>query len=497
MYDKDYLFEQFVKFSYKYCRHVKGAMTGRPVEFEPWLFNDLRLAYEIDKYGNRIFPQVVLSYPKKHSKSLTSTCVGSFEMSPIRYSRGGPENYSVAGTKEQSRMTFDPLLEMLNPRSAAFSPLLAQLFRPFKNSIVCEYNSGKWEIVPHDAATFEGKNPSFAAIDEYAVHKTSTMRDNVKSAMVSRESPFMLTISTKGDSTDRPMYHLEQEMLKHPNIRYVSEYKWIVEDRDAGVLYINCGLPENYNGAYDDVKMWREVNLASWISERSLMQEWLDPTTSEASFRRKMLNQWVPDHNETGITPEEWDACCDPDMTIPDDVELHTMIDLGFTDDNSAVAWCGKVDDLFYVDAKIFEPPGKNQEIDIRATVDRAVCELSERYRIRNYGADPWNAKVLLQDWYYRGWRTMEMKMSPAVRVPASSVLIELIQTRKLRHNGNPKLREHVLNMVKRDTLSGWLFDKVKDDKTKKIDGGIALIGAVYMASMEAESTLEKHGLFI
>lgn len=495
---KDDLFEQLLRFSFKYCRHVKGALVGQPVEFEKWLWDDLRLAYEIDKYGNRVFNQVVLSYPKKHSKSLTSTCVGAFELSPLRYAAGGPENYSVAGTKEQSRMTFDPMLAMLNPKNAAYSPYMAQLFRAYKNVIVCDYNGGKWEIVPHDATTFEGKNASFAAIDEYAVHKTQTMRDNVKSSMIARENPLMLTISTKGDNNDRPMYYLEQEMLKHENIRWESEFKWIVEDREAGVLYISCGLPEDYDKPYDDPEMWKQVNLASWITEKSLRQEWLDKSTTEASFRRKMLNQWVADAVEVGIRPEEWDACKDETIALVDGQEIFVMVDLAYSGDDSAVVWGGWSNDRFVVDCETWSPPGNGDEIDIRATVDKKVCELAEQFQVRLFGADPWNAKLLLQDWYYRRWQTHEMKMSPMIRVPASSVLLEMVQRREVAHNGNRKLREHVLNMIKRETDSGWLFDKAnKHDRKKKIDAGIALIGCVFMAKTVPESTLNKYGLFI
>lgn len=484
-YHKDYLFEQFVRFSYKYCRHVKGAMVGQPVEYEKWLYDDLKLAYEIDKYGNRIFNQVFLSYPKKHSKSLTSTCVGAFELSPFRYAAGGPENYSVAGTKEQSKMTFEPMRAMLNPKNAAFSPYMAQLFRSFKNSIICERNGGIWEIVPHDAATFEGKNASYAAIDEYAVHKTSTMRDNVKSSMIARESPLMLTISTKGDSCDRPMYLLEKDLLKRPDVVWLDEFKWMVADRESGLLYISCGLPEDYSGPYDDPKMWAKVNPASWITERSLMREWLDVSTSEFSFRRKMLNQWVPDVLEAGINPDEWDDCKVEGARIPDGVEAHLMVDLGFTSDNSAICVAANVDGKIIVESQIWKPPGNGYEIDVRATVDKAAQEYAERFQIRNFGADKWNAQLLLQDWYMRGWPTHEFKMNAAVRVPASSMLAELIQKKLLVHNGDLHLREHMLNTVKRDTDSGWLFDKNKNDNTKKIDGAIALMGAVYLASTD------------
>lgn len=494
--DKDRDFNRLQNFAYTYCRHVKGVMTGQPVLFEDWLADDLRLAYEVDKTGKRVFNQVILSYPKKHSKSLTTTVCGLYELSPARYAKGSPENYSLAGTREQARLTLDPARMMLDPQNAAYSPRLAQMFYKQRNTIICPSNGGKWEVLPHNADTAEGINASFAACDEYATFKSSTLRDNVRSAMISREDPLMLTISTKGDSTDRPMYLLEKEMLKSEKLEWVSEFKWMVADRESGVLYISCGLPEDYTGDIDDEDMWDRVNLASWITRDQLRKELLDPSTSEASFRRKMLNQWVPNVMGSGIKPEEWDACRIDDAKIPDDTDVYLMIDLGFTSDCSAITVAGLVDGRVVTESQIWEPPGDGYEIDVRATVDKAACEYAERFNVRRFGFDPWNAKTLGQDWWGRGWDTHELRMIPSVRVPASSILLEAIQKKQLVHNGDKLLREHVLNMIKRDTDNGWLFDKNKNDNTKKIDGGISLLGAVYMLLTEHGSSIEKNLLF-
>ncbi len=167
--DKDRDFNRLQNFAYTYCRHVKGAMAGQPVLFEDWLAEDLRLAYEVDKTGKRVFNQVILSYPKKHSKSLTTTICGLYELSPFRHKAGAPENYSLAGTREQARLTLDPARMMLDPQNAAYSPLLAQMFYKQRNTIICPSNAGKWEVLPHNADTVEGINPSFVACDEYAL----------------------------------------------------------------------------------------------------------------------------------------------------------------------------------------------------------------------------------------------------------------------------------------------------------------------------------------
>ena len=489
-------FGRLATFSERYCRHVKGPLAGQPVRFEDWLAEDLALALRLDSRERRVYNDVFLSYAKKHSKTLTTTCVGLFEMSPFQYPRGGPENVSLAGTKDQARLALDPARTMLDANSKAYSPRLAQLFGKFRSSIACRANDGVWTVLPHNADTVEGINPSFASCDEYATHKSQTLRDNVNTAMIAREQPLMLTISTKGDSTDRPMYRLEQEMLKHPKLRWVSEYKWIVEDADAGIIYVSCGLPEDFNGDYEDPKVWAAVNPASWVTTDALARTWNNPSVSESAFRRKHLNQWVPSSLEAGVLPDEWDACRVEGAQIPEGTEVFTMSDLGFTDDWSAFVRCGWVDGRLVVEGELWEPPGEGREIDVRATVDRAACDTAERFSLVRVGADPWNAKLLLQDWYMRGWPVEEVKMRAEVMVPASAMFLEAVRRRTIAHGGCERLRSHVLNMVKRDTQQGWRFAK-PEDPSLKIDGGIAAIGCVYLALSVGQSSLEANGIFV
>jgi phage terminase large subunit-like protein len=348
--------------------------------------------------------------------------------------------------------------------------------------VECPDNDGEWRVVPHDADNVEGVAPSFVSCDEYAVHQTSTLRDNLKTAMIAREDPLMLTISTKGDSTDRPMYRLEKEMLKHPNIRWVSEYKWIVEDRDAGVLYISCGLPEDYNGDFDDEEMWRQVNPASWISIDNLRKTRLNTSVSDAAFKRKHLNMWVPDTLHAGIYPGEWDSCRVDGIAIPEGARVWTMTDLGFTDDWTAHVRCAWVGERLVIEAEMWEPPGNGEEIDVRSTADVSAMRDHEAYQVVAAGVDPWNAKLLMQDWQMRGWATAEVPQKNEVMVPASTMFLEAIRKRQIAHNGDERLRWHILNLRRKETIRGWRFTK-PDDNGLKVDAAIAAIGAVWLAT--------------
>jgi phage terminase large subunit-like protein len=62
----------------------------------------------------------------------------------------------------------------------------------------------------------------------------------------------------------------------------------------------------------------------------------------------------------------------------------------------------------------------------------------------------------------------------------ASDALFKLISEKRLRHGGEPRLREQVLNAGMQPTPYGWRLTKVEDEK--KIDGAVALSMAAFIA---------------
>lgn len=501
-------FPRLEAFARKYCRHVKGPLAGMPVEFEPWQREDWTLALELDpKTGLRVFRDVVMSRPKKHSKSLDTACIGLFALSPFE-GENGPEGYSAAGTKEQARMVLTPAQWMLDPQKAGYSPHLADLgFRKFRNTVECTRTDGAWSVIPHDSDTIEGVNPSFASIDEYATHKTATLRDNLATAMVMREQPLMLTISTKGDRVGGPFYELEQRAVSMPTFRQVGPFKWIAEDRDAGFLFINYGLPEDSTTDIENPEVWDAINVASWVTRESLGKILHSPSTSETAFRRKHLNQWVGIGQESGIPSEVWDACTAPELVAQlrdSGAPVCVGVDLGFTDDWAAVVAAGWVGDRIAIDARLFEPPeAAGLELDVEATVGAAVDEMARRYRIRNLAADEYGAKHLMQTWARRGLPVEGFPQNPSHMCPASVDLLTVLQRVQLAHDGNRDLRQHALNAVRLDVgTRGWQFAKPRTaggakDRTQKIDGLVATLVAVSRLLARERQKAPEKGLTI
>ncbi|MBC7644587.1 MAG: hypothetical protein H7123_05620 [Thermoleophilia bacterium] len=432
----------------------------------------------------------MMSRPKKSSKSLDAACNGLWMMSEYE-GENGPEGYSAAGRKSQARKVIDPAQKMLTPQSKAYSTGLVDLgFRKFRDTIVNPRNDALWEVIPYDAEGVEGVNPSWWSCDEYAVFVSSLMRDNLSTAMIMRENPLGLTISTKGDRAGGPFYDLEQVARKLPDFEQVSPYKWIAQDRDAGFLFINYGLEEDDDTTdIEDPAVWNGINQASWITEENLGLTFRSHSTSTVAFRRKHLNQWVGSSEEAGVPPTLWDRAKRTGYQLPAGTAVCLGIDIGFTDDWSAVVAAGWDGDKIGLDHVMFEPPeDAGMELDTAATVGETIMDMCARYRVVNIGIDQYQMRMLMQALGRSGLPVEKFPGSPSYMCPASVDFLGMLLENKIMHDGDPDLRQHILNAVKRTVgMDGWMFSKPKasegkgtsDDRTLKIDGLVATLIAV------------------
>jgi phage terminase large subunit-like protein len=105
-------------------------------------------------------------------------------------------------------------------------------------------------------------------------------------------------------------------------------------------------------------------------------------------------------------------------------------------------------------------------------------------YKIREIGADPWNATQILQQLQEDdGFRVVEMRQGFASMSAPMKQLEALVMSQKLRHAGNAVLRWMFDNVsVKLDPAGNIKPDKEKS--AERIDGVVALIMGVGRASL-------------
>lgn len=473
-----------------YCVHTKAKWMGHPLVVEPWAADALNEIFRTDEHGMRYWRVVLWLLPRKNAKSTISSGIGHYLLSPFD-GEGGPEGYSAAWGTEQARVVHETAKTMVD-----LSPRLADFLRTTRNSILCDQNKGFWKVVSKIAELQQGTNPHFAIIDEYHVHTKPDLFDAFRRGTQARDQPLILIITTEGNDETLPLGVMQDGFRKVPDIVKPMPYLTIAKDHESRYLMIRYGLdPSDDTTDIENPEVVRGCNPALWLDPKRLIREYLHgPGSREKDFRQYHLNQLVPSES-AGITADMWDACMVPEIRIPDGAPASTGTDLGFVDDWSGHVAAADVDGRIVLEATGWAPPGNGMELDIRGTVDRRAIELAERLRMRSMAVDKFNAKLLMQDWMSRGWPVQDFPQWDSYLCPASAVFYEAVKLKRIAHNGDPVLREHVLNAVMVDTKRGWRFDKPRD-KARKIDVFMAALMAVYGLLGQESNALEEYGIF-
>jgi phage terminase large subunit-like protein len=470
----------------RYCRHSKGEWAGDPIVLEAWQRWALNEIFRTDpETGYRYWRQVLWMIPRKNAKSTIISGCGHYLFGFD--GEGGPDGYSGAWGTEQAGITLEAAKAML-----LMSPTLNKRMLPYAKEIRLRSRKGEsgavWKVVSKLADMQQGTNPHFALIDEYHVHKRSDLFDAFKRGTQARRQPLILIITTEADDATGPLGSMQAGFAAHAE--RVTPYLTVARDHRSRSLMLRWGLQPDEEVDIEDPAVVRGCNPAGWLDPQRLIDEYLHhPGALESEFRRYHLNQLVTSE-EQPIKPEEWDACYEPELRVPDYALTYSATDLGFTGDWSAHVLAGKVEGRVVLQGRAWEPPGEGQEIAIRATVDEYARQEAERVQMAHMLVDKWNARLLMQDWQMDGLPVGLFGMENEFMCPASQAFLEAVRNKTIAHDGDPELRRHVLNMRKQSTgHTSWKFSKhPRNDETLpegghfKTDMGFCAVAAAYQA---------------
>lgn len=484
-----------------YCTHAKGEKFGEPLLMERWQRWVLNEMFRVDPTtGLRYWREVCLMIPRGNAKSTLAAALGFYFL--IFDGEGGPDVFSSAWGEDQARMVFDSARTMHDS-----SPNLQAVSDKFVKAITCPTNAGSWRIVSKVAETKQGSNAHALLNDEYHVHKTHELRDAFKRGMLKRRQPLLVDITTEGASAKSPLGRLQAGYLDIAEVEMLTPTLLVAKQQQSRQLMIRYGIPWDYPHEVDphDLDLVRACNPAGWIDPQLLIDEYLVGAGNvEADFRRFHMNELIEDE-EQPIKAHEWDALEVPGITIPEGAYAYSATDLGFTGDWSAHVVAAMVGDRLVLEARGWEPPSaaSGEEIDIRATVDTHAMHEAERLAMQQMVVDKWQARLLMQDWQGRGLPVGMFSMEREFMEPASKNFLEAVQTGLIAHDGNPVLREHILNMRRKKFGDGWRFDKhpQNDEPLEhghyKTDVGLCAVAATHMARSTGPNLIEEFGLFV
>lgn len=279
---------------------------------------------------------------------------------------------------------------------------------------------------------------------------------------------------------------------------------------EYGLLYDSLEAPPDApltaEAAPDVVEAIRGDSV--WLDARGrILKSILNPANPPSESRRKWYNQ-VTATEDAWVTPQQWDQLARPDLALEPGEEVALFLDCSKSDDATGLMGC-RISDGHLVTLGMWQRPpsvrGKGW-LAPREKVDAAVTAAFERYRVVAFFGDPshvlddetmnryWDA--MFDDWHRR-YRTKLALWAKPGKDAGHSVMFDMtsldnqkrfveavglaeadIEAKALTHDGDARLRNHVLNARRQPTRAGASIAKEHRESKKKIDLAVCAIGA-------------------
>ena len=228
---------------------------------------------------------------------------------------------------------------------------------------------------------------------------------------------------------------------------------------------------------------WDTVGRMAWQTPEYYQAEAALLHPSE--FERIHRNQWVSAVGEA-IPAELWDLCYDPNLSSAIDPRAPAVlgVDLGMADDHTALVLVTRHPANHDMAAirwvKVWEPPAGGK-MDYTATIAPEIRRLCKQYAIVACVYDDWQAHHLMTELRQEGLTRFiafpqgDGSQQRPGRTIADKQLLDIVVSRKLAHNGDPILKQHVQNAAAK--LEG-------DKKLRFVKRGKGKVDALIAASM-------------
>lgn len=341
------------------------------------------------------------------------------------------------------------------------------------------------EVVASNARAIEGKRPTFTLLNE--LHQWIAGNQGHKLFAVLRRNAAKMNSRWAGiTNAYQPGEDSVGERIRdaHDKVRQGRAV-------DVGMLYDSIEAhpltpltPEALRIVVPKIR-----GDSVWLDVDALISEVLDLTNSPSSSRRFYLNQIVAEEDAL-YGPAEWDPLELPDATLHPGDALTLGFDGGKTDDATALLAL-RVSDMCAFPLAIWEKPdgpaGEGWEIG-RDEVNSAVHEAFRVFDVKGFYADVALWESYISEWaeaYGEGLVVkapgktgvgFDMRGSQKVITAAHERLMSSVFEKKLRHDGDPTLRRHVLNARRRTNVYGVSFGKESRESPRKVDAYSALL---------------------
>lgn len=475
-----------------------GENSGDPLVFTREQVNFLLNYYAVDARGRFRHPNAVLRRLKGWGKDPMIAAQACMELcGPVRYAgrdeHGRPVGKPVpqpwvviaAVSKDQTRSVMRLFAGMMSDAMVDAYGL------DIKQEIIHKAGGGQIEAISSSSRAAEGIRGTWTAINE-SHHWLENNEGHAMARVLTRNA-----VKTKARYVQFTNSH-------NPGENSVAEQAWLLyEDvqagkaHDVGVLYDSREAPPDTRmvdpetGEADLESIRRGVLAARgdsvWVNVDGMVGEILDVRTTEAEARRFYLNQICPEAT-SWIAPFEWDARRNEALTLEPGDEITLGFDGSLSDDNTALTAC-RVSDGAIFPLKVWGAPkgAKNWTVP-REEVDAYVRNAFETYRVVGGYFDRAFWESYLDAWTVAYGRRMRVRASQKNPLEfdmrarkrdfaaACETFLDAVLNGDVTHNGDPVLRQHVLNAQRRPYQGYVGIAKEHRESPRKIDAAVTAV---------------------
>lgn len=182
-----------IEFIEKFCRHSKGEWAGKPVKLE--LFQKAYISalfgFVSQETGFRKYRESLFYVARKNGKSTMLAGIALYCL--IADNEAGAEVYSVATKKDQAKIIFDELCNMVRQ-----SPELLEICKKRKSDLYFPLTFSKCQALGKNSDTLDGLNASLVIMDELHAIQGRGLYEVMKQSQSARRQPLFIMITTAG-----------------------------------------------------------------------------------------------------------------------------------------------------------------------------------------------------------------------------------------------------------------------------------------------------------
>ena len=499
-------------------RHTKGEFHGQPFHLLPWqekIIRDVFGTVRDDDLSMRQYTTAYIEIPKKNGKSELGAAIALNML--INDDEWKAEVYSCASDRQQAAIVFDVAVDMVRQ-----SPALMKRVKiiPSTRRMIYQPTGSIYQVLSSEVATKHGLNVSACIFDELHTQPTRALYDVMtQGSGDARRQPLWFFLTTAGTDRNSICWEVHQKALD------------ILEGRknDPRFYPVLFGLPDEADWTSEENWYRANPSLDHTITidkVRDAFHKAQETPADENQFRQLRLNQWVK-QSVRWMPMDKWDEC--GGVVDPYALEgraCYAGLDLSSTSDLTALVlvFPPTSEDEPYIALPFFWLPEETLSLRVRRDhvpydqwarrgfiqttegnvvhygfIERFICELGERYNIREIAHDRWNATMMVQTLEDDGFTMVPFGQGFKDMSPPTKELMRIVLEHRLCHGGHPVLRWNMDNAyVRTDPAGNLKLDKEKS--TEKVDGAVALVMALDRAMKNpngGDSVYNHRGLIV